>query len=107
MGDMRSQAARIFLRQFKRALVRGDWEIVQRRVKYAQITEMSPTMIKQVLLSLTPDNYVKGPEVDRDRRGEYLWVFFKDDATIANLYIKLKIVDGHAKVISFHRSLFT
>jgi len=96
-----------FLREFKRALSHGDWEIVQRRVQYAQITEMTPTAIKQVLLRLTPDNYVKGPSEDRDRRGEYLWVFHEDKAEIPNLYIKLKLYNGHAKVISFHQSLYS
>lgn len=58
-----------FLIDFKKALARGNWEIVQRRVEYAQITEMTPTAIKLVLMTLTPMDYVAGPELNRDRRG--------------------------------------
>lgn len=104
---MDSSEALDFLREFKKALSRGDWEIVQRRAQYARTTEMTPAAIKQVLFSLTPDDCLKGPEEDRDRSGEYLWVFRKDGALIPNLYIKLKILDNHAKVISFHQSLYS
>lgn len=95
-----------FLRAFKRALSRNDWEIVQRRVSYARITEMTPTSIKQILFELTPDNYVHGPESDRNRKGEYVWIFHKDGEQVPNLDIKLKLVEGHAKVLSFHQSLY-
>ncbi|KJW13815.1 type II toxin-antitoxin system MqsR family toxin [Levilactobacillus spicheri] len=96
-----------FLRAFKRALAQGDWEIVQRRADYAQMTEMTPTAIKLTLLALTPRDYVAGPEGDRDRPGEYLWKFRKDDAAVPNLYIKVKLTpQGHAKVISFHPSRY-
>lgn len=43
-----------FLIDFKKALSHGDWEIVERRADYAQMTEMPAKAIKIVLLGLTP-----------------------------------------------------
>lgn len=84
--------------------------IVQRRAKYAHITEMNPTEIKRILLSLTPDNYVAGPVKDRDpNRNGNLWIFKfrKESDLIRNIYIKLKLSHNQkdeniTKVISFH-----
>ncbi|MCH5465054.1 type II toxin-antitoxin system MqsR family toxin [Levilactobacillus tujiorum] len=106
MASASKTTIRRFLQDFKKALSHGDWEIVQRRVEYAQATEMTPESIKIILMKLTPDDYVKGPELDRDRPGEYLWVFYKNDETEKRLYIKLKLMDGHAKVISFHETIY-
>ncbi|GAY72438.1 type II toxin-antitoxin system MqsR family toxin [Lentilactobacillus kosonis] len=106
MGSANNTTIRRFLQDFKKALSHGDWEIVQRRVEYAQVTEMTLESIKIILMKLTPDDYVKGPELDRDRPGEYLWVFYKDGETEKRLYIKLKLTNGHAKVISFHETIY-
>ncbi|NLR09039.1 MULTISPECIES: type II toxin-antitoxin system MqsR family toxin [Lactobacillaceae] len=106
MGSASEATIRRFLQDFKKALSHGDWEIVQRRVAYAQVTELTPESIKIVLMKLTPGDYVKGPERDRDRPGEYLWVFYKNGETEKRLYIKLKLMNGHAKVISFHETIY-
>ena len=106
MGSASETKIRKFLQDFKKALSHGDWEIVQRRVKYAQVTEMTPESIKIILMKLTPDDYVKGPELDRDRPDEYLWFFYKNGETEKCLYIKLKLMNGHAKVISFHETIY-
>lgn len=95
-----------FLLDFKRAIQAGRWSIVQRRAEYAQETEMSVAGVKLILLSLTPDEYVKGPDADRDRPGEYLWIFHRQDGDRPYFYIKLKVWQGRAKVISFHRTRF-
>ena len=106
MGSASKMTIRRFLQDFKRTLSHGDWEIVQRRVEYAQVTEMTPESIKIILMKLTPDDYVKGPELDRDRPDEYLWVFYKSGETKKRLYIKLKLMNGRAKVISFHATIY-
>ncbi|GEP23644.1 MAG: type II toxin-antitoxin system MqsR family toxin [Lentilactobacillus diolivorans] len=95
-----------FLIDFKKALSHGDWEIVERRADYAQMTEMPAKAIKIVLLGLTPKDYVRGPEADRNGSGEYVWVFLKNGVIERKLYIKLKLINGHAKVLSFHESLY-
>lgn len=49
---------------------------------------------------------MKGPEEDRDRPGEYLWVFNKNGESVKPLYIKLKLMNGWVKVISFHETIY-
>lgn len=95
-----------FLFEFKQAIIADHWSIVQRRVAYAQISEMPVSSIKIVLLSLTPAEYASGPDADRDRSGEYLWVFHRPDGERPYFYIKLKMDHGSAKVISFHRTIY-
>ncbi|AUI79217.1 type II toxin-antitoxin system MqsR family toxin [Lactiplantibacillus pentosus] len=97
---------RHFLQAFKRALSRGDWEIVQRRAEYASVTQMNTDDIIMILMQLTPDDYIAGPEVDRNRPTELLWKFRRDQSDSDWLYIKLKYVSGLAKVISFHKSIY-
>lgn len=66
---------------------------------------LTPEIRKEILLSLTVDNYSSGPEPDRDFPGEVLWKFGKEVGD-KQVYIKLKIDDqGHRKVakcMSFH-----
>ena len=92
--------------EFKYAVAHNHWLIVQRRVAYADVSEMSPTMIKRVLLQLTPNDYYDGPSADRNRPGEYLWIFHRANDGHPYLYIKLKMQNGLAKVISFHETLY-
>lgn len=91
-----------FLINFKILISEGKLNIIQRRYDYASKIEMNIDSIKEVLMSLKTNDYVKGPDEDRDRCGEYLWVFKKDDESIEPIYIKLKIIDDEARVISFH-----
>jgi hypothetical protein len=95
-----------FLLEFKTALQAGHWSIVQRRDLYAQETELSVKSIKIILMELTPEQYVKGPDEDRNRPGEYLWVFHRPDGEKPYFYIKLKMDHSYAKVLSFHRTRF-
>ncbi|MCC7616003.1 hypothetical protein CRI83_04865 [Liquorilactobacillus nagelii] len=94
-----------FLIDFKKSLANGNWEIVQRREEYARLS-MTPSAAKIILMELTPDDYVSGPENDRDRVGEFLWKFHKDGVLENDLYIKLKLIEDHAKVISFHETIY-
>lgn len=64
--------------------------------------------VEELLLSLSVENYSKGPEKDRDRDGE-IWVFgcgVGDE----EVYIKLKLVTigetSITKCISFHLAEF-
>lgn len=97
---------RRFLLAFKKAVSQGNWEILQRRAIYASSLELNITQIKILLLQLTPDEYFSGPTIDRNRRTELLWVFHKDADSGTYFYIKLKLVAGHAKVISFHKTIY-
>lgn len=60
---------------------------------------------KEEIYSLKTQNYISGPEPDRNRPGsDMLWIFKK--TVLGNvLYIKFKVeylCDGSVKVISFH-----
>ncbi|UZX31585.1 hypothetical protein [Lactobacillus helsingborgensis] len=95
-----------FLNEFKILVSEGKLNIIPRRKNYATMLELTPDLIKEILLSLTIDDYVCGPEKDRDRPDEYVWKFGKDFFKDKQIYIKLKIVDKdndkEARIISFH-----
>lgn len=64
-----------------------------------------PSHRKEEIMSLTTKHYHKGPEPDRGRPGEEVWMF-KKRIKDQDVYIKLKIyeVKGelYGKCISFH-----
>ncbi len=63
---------------------------------------------KNLILSLTVQDYCSGPEADKDQPGE-IWVFGKA-VGCQEVYIKLKIADTIsmkiAKCISFHAARY-
>jgi len=63
---------------------------------------------KDIILSLTVQDYCSGPEPDKDQLGE-IWVFGKEVGD-HEVYIKLKIADTGsmkiAKCISFHAAMY-
>ncbi len=63
------------------------------------------TMAKQMLLSLTVAEYVKGPEPDHDGRGDLVW-FFGKKVNEHEVYIKIKVYEvqgvSYAKCFGFH-----
>lgn len=60
---------------------------------------------REIILHLTPADYIKGPLEDKDRGGENIWIFSKE-VQGQQVYIKLKLFEakGHffGKCISFH-----
>lgn len=57
----------------------------------------------KILLSLTKEHLFKGPVYDRDKPNEYLYIFkYYYNKKLITLYIKIKIMDNHIKVLSFH-----
>jgi hypothetical protein len=57
---------------------------------------------KAEVFRLTVENYSKGPESDRDREGQEVWVFCREIQS-REVYIKLVVTqDGRAKLLSFH-----
>ena len=82
-----------FLSQFKLASA-GQRPVVSKRPKNLQtLIDLGLTLNEQasIIFSLTPEDYVSGPESDFDRPG-FVWVFgIKVAAT--EIYIKLKIAE--------------
>lgn len=60
---------------------------------------------KEIILQLTPEDYIRGPEEDKDRGGENIWIFAKH-VQGREIYIKLKFFEAggnfYAKCLSFH-----
>jgi hypothetical protein len=106
MGETTLADVRNFLRSFKRAVVDGQFWVVNRSKNNATLSQLGLRRRDQedIILDLTPADYYKGPEPDRDKPGD-LW-FFGPDFNGRRLYIKLKLVkDGpiiKAKCLSFH-----
>ena len=110
MDDAKRDQIVPFLKEFK-ALMSIDKFFVMNRDKNLQaLIEMGLTQTNRTseIYSLTPENYISGPEEDRNQPGE-IWVFGK---TIHEnrVYIKLKIADTGsgkiAKCLSFHPAEF-
>ena|SRR3989338_1832358 len=66
---------------------------------------ITKNMAKQMLCSLGVENYVSGPEMDRDRGKKDIWVF-GIKCKGQDVYIKIKLYDRGgswgAKCLSFH-----
>lgn len=101
--ELQMQLIGTFLSEFKTLVSEEKWNIIERRKNYAATLELTTESIKTILMELTIDDYVSGPEEDRDRPDEYVWKFGKDIDEDKQFYIKLKIVNQkEARVISFH-----
>jgi hypothetical protein len=101
----------IFLKEFKRVATEGGGLYIIKREKNRDALialGFTNNNRKEVLLSLSANDYCAGPKKDKDREG-YIWEFGK---TIDGneIYIKLKVADvGNlkiAKCISFHKAEF-
>ena len=64
---------------------------------------ISINCMEQLIMRLTPENYYKGPETDRDGSEGEIWIF-NHPINNTQLYIKLKLIakKSFLKIISFH-----
>ena len=62
---------------------------------------MGPWEVQNVVDKLDENDYVSGPEDDRDGTSGDVWVF-KTKVKGTETYIKLKLTDKAAKCLSFH-----
>lgn len=94
-----------FLAKWQRACSNG-LSIVPRDKNRDLLSKLGWTFerAKSELRNLSVQNYVKGPEPDRDKPGEF-W-FFCRNSSHGEIYIKVKIFKftdrDHAKCVSFH-----
>lgn len=85
-------------------------DIIPRPLNNKTIRELELTKenVWEIILDLTILDYVRGPEIDRDKPGE-MWIFGREIAK-KEVYIKLKIAQVGlvkiAKCISFHIAEF-
>jgi len=79
----------------KSAARNGLYHLVTRERSLKGLIDLgltAPAEVVPILLSLTPDNYATGPEADRDRPGEEVWVFGIDVGG-TEAYVKLKRIE--------------
>ncbi|KPK41461.1 MAG: hypothetical protein AMK72_15195 [Planctomycetes bacterium SM23_25] len=100
-----------FLFDLKSAVRGGLYHLVERQRNLQGLIDLGlaePRDAVPILLSLTPENYSSGPEPDRDRPGEEVWVFGIDVQGI-EAYVKVKLIEDRrtgigcrALILGFH-----
>jgi hypothetical protein len=93
-----------FLEAFKGCVAKDGYYVVKTSKNQAGLVALGITKRhrREVILSLTWENYSDGPSPDVAYAGEPLWIF---GATVdgVEVYIKLKFsLDGISTCISFH-----
>lgn len=106
MNDLSQLKIVLFLKQFKKLIEEKRLLVIPRKQNQSDLIELGITDAdrKDILLELSVEDYIKGPEEDTDRKGD-IWVFGKEISK-KSIYIKLKIdgmgVNTFAKCLSFH-----
>lgn len=105
MGKADEETVVGFLLTCKGYIEQGKFDFIRRKKCIDQLTSLGMVIsdIPTIVLSLTQDNYVDGPNDDYDLgRGGYIYVFgYVIDGT--ELYIKLKCaVERGCICLSFH-----
>lgn len=95
-----------FLKLYKE-IAQKKFTFISRKKNLDSITDLGITITqaKTIIMQLTYENYYKGPEEDKDRKGINIWEFgVKVDGE--EIYIKLSedLSWGTAKCISFHKA---
>ena len=99
-----------FLRLFKGCMMLDLFHVRDRdkNIQGLLDLEMDTTERKEVLLSLEPEDYVKGPEPDDTDSGKEVW-FFGKEYNGKEIYIKMRVVQDpkikdryRAMIWSFH-----
>jgi hypothetical protein len=104
--DMKKGEAEQFLKKW-REVSHGFIDFVPRRENMEGLTQLGLTLslARKTLRELKVENYVSGPEVDRDRGTKDIWVFGIQVGEY-QVYIKIKIFkwehEYRAKCLSFH-----
>ncbi|KAF0250284.1 MAG: hypothetical protein FD167_306 [bacterium] len=96
-----------FLREFKQTIDNSGLYFIPRKVNRDGIAKLGLMVgdVKDVIGSLTYQNYSSGPESDQDGSAGEIWIF----GTIINsqnVYIKIKLDKGAAKCLSLHPADF-
>jgi hypothetical protein len=106
---------KVFLLKAKKLISVGSYDFFDKREENMQTLVAlgyNTHHMKQEILSLTPQNYFRGPTEDHDKdkyKGEYIWEFGKIIQGKA-IYIKLKIRKhkgcDEVACMSFHEAKF-
>ena len=100
-------AIKICLHRIKESVNKGNVIFVNRQKNIQALFDMELTEYEvfQKLLELKYDDYISGPEVDRNKTGGQIWKF-QHTITGIYIYIKLKFYQDnkidYLKILSFH-----
>ena len=101
MRDVEQWKVILFLYQFKK-FAQNVFSFYSRQESLNTIARLGITLpqAKNEILSLTYEDYYRGPITDKDRKGEEFWEFGK---TICGqeIFIKLKTVSKHSVAVCF------
>jgi len=90
LSDLRRQVVQ-FLKEFTNCIDETDFILKKRKINDETIIKLgyNRRQIKDVFYTLTPDDYIDGPQIDTLHGGSY-WEFVKDIEDLV-VYIKIKI----------------
>lgn len=97
---------KVFLKDLKKQVVKGNFTLADRDKNMEFIRDnglMVPDDIKEILLALSPKDYVGGPEDDRNGYPGSIYIFKTDLIDDVITYIKIRYNPPDEIVcISFH-----
>ncbi len=100
------QSVKVFLDEYKRRVAKGNLDFVPAHKNKVSRRKYGLTIIdiENTIMQLDSSDLHSGPEKDRDRPNEELWIFKKEllEAKVV-FYIKLKLRGSKIAVcLSFH-----
>lgn len=96
------EAVANFLCEVKKLIREGKFTFIKREEYKEEIPRLG-IVPKHEIVTLTTEDYYRGPNADLDRKREGdIWEFVKEDESFC-IYIKLKIEGGQCKCLSMHK----
>lgn len=102
---MRDEFLKPMLKKMKSIILKGNYTLADREknVEFLRAHGLNDDWSKEAILQLSPKDYRKGPEDDRDGYPGYVYVFKIDYLTDDVVYIKIRYNPPTEVVcISFH-----
>nr|WP_306292781.1 type II toxin-antitoxin system MqsR family toxin [Caldicellulosiruptor bescii] len=106
IDKLKEEIVRNYLLGIKKLVTIGKWRFIFRRknIEFLHKWGLLIDDVRDILLDLAPEDYVKGPEQDhdKDREGD-IWIFKNSRYLDVCIYIKLRYNPPEEVVcISFH-----
>jgi hypothetical protein len=104
MNELTTQLVKKYLFEVKREICQKKYQFIQRRKNVDFLKEYGLTLddMLLVLLDLSPNDYISGPEEDRDTKQGAIWKF-KYTLDEIQIYIKINYnPPNDINIISFH-----
>lgn len=105
LEELKNQEIENFLNKCAEKICEKGIKLIRRDKNMNSIHSMglSILVVEEIICELTIEDYCKGPEEDKDRQGEEVWIFLKKVEEY-RIYIKLKLDEDDCVVISFHEA---